>query len=330
MTGRAGRTLGAVVVGALMATTLVGISAPSVGADVCPVPASGHWTGSGFSNVFLTPFTFESISNYSTNGTLTGSVSVNNGPFNPASGTLVCNGLSFGTVAPASTFSGTLAPDGRSATGTYTAPGDNGTWTATADPYVLTATSTVQPTTISPGGASSWVIDVQNTGTASATLVDATFSLSGSGTFGNVSETSVSQGTGCALVSGVMHCGLGSILPGATASATVKVDSTGGAGSSIVASGAAASTVGGGTDDSAPPVTISVVGPTELPVGSASGVAHPGVEVRDARRDEGNPDEPDHGHLQAAEEGRCSARRISRSPTRRGRARRRARSTVSP
>ncbi len=294
---RARQAFGAVLAAALMATALAGIwvaEPTAVGAAECPVPpAAGHWTGSAFSNVTFTTYSLDSQVSYSANGGISGTVLINGGGPYALSGSFDCAGnISFGTVTPISTFTGTISPDGRSDSGTYTAAGDNGTWSSAADPYVLTATSTVQPTTISPGGASSWVIDVENSGTAAATLVDATFSLSGSGTFGNLSETSVTQGSGCALVTGVMHCGLGTILPGATASATVKVDSTGGGGSSIVASGAAASTVGGGTDDSAPPVTISVVSPATLPAGTASGVAHPGEKFATAGGKKATPANP--------------------------------------
>ncbi len=292
MAGRATRALSGLVVAFMATASLVAVSAPPAGAD-CVNPVSGHWTGTAHSDVTFVTYSIDAQITFHPDGTMTGSVLISGGGPYPLTGTFDCAGnISFGTVAPISTFSGTIAPDGRSDSGTYTASGDSGTWSTAADPYALTTTSTVQPTTIAPLGASSWVIDVENTGSGAAADVDATFSLSGSGTFGSIGETSVSQGTGCVLISGVMHCGLGTILPGATASATVKVNSTGGGGSSIVATGSASSTVGGGTDDSAPPVTISVVAPAALPAGTASGVAHPGEKFATAGGKKATPENP--------------------------------------
>jgi hypothetical protein len=111
-------------------------------------------------------------------------------------------------------------------------------------------------------------------------LTVATFDLAGAGTFGPLSQSTVSQGAGCSTDtedSTKVHCELGTVLPGAKAHANVTVVSTGGAGTSIVLTGSASSGVGGGTDDSAPPVTISVVAPSALPAGEASGIAKPGI-----------------------------------------------------
>ena len=279
MTGPVVRRLVAAAIAAVVvAASLLAVPAPKSHALDCPVPASGHWTGTGFGVIAGGPFPIESQSNYHANGTIDGFASANGGPFNPFTGTLVCDVITFGTVSPATTFTGTLAADGRSASGSYSLPGDTGTWTLTADPYSLAATATVLPTQIGPGGASSWVMDVENNGTAAATRVEAVFNVSGSGAFANVSAASVTQGSGCALgiVSTTIRCDLGTILAGAAASASVVLVSTGVAGSSIQGDGTAASLVGGGTDATAPQVTVSVVGPASLPPGEASGIAFPG------------------------------------------------------
>jgi hypothetical protein len=252
------------------------------------VPASGHWTGLAVS-VPLAPATFATDADISfgPSGAITGTVSFNAGPPLALSGTVTCGTITFGTVAPETSFGGTFAPDGRNASGTYsTGLGDSGTWSAAADPYALTAVSTVQPTTIAPDGASSWVIDVENTGGGASTFTVATFDLSGAGTFGPLSQSTVSQGPGCSSDtedSTKVHCELGTVLPGAKAHANVTVVSTGEAGSSIVASGSASALRDGptpeddGTNDTAPPVTISVVAPSALPPGEASGIAKPGI-----------------------------------------------------
>jgi hypothetical protein len=258
------------------------VSVPPATADPCPVPAGGHWTGLAVSVPFA-PATFVIDSNVSfgPGGAVTGTASFNGSMPYALSGTVTCGSITFGTVAPSTTFTGTFDPDGRSASGLYsTGLGDSGSWTSAADPYALTATSTVQPTTIAPGGASSWVIDVENTGAAASTFTEATFDLSGAGTFGPLGQSSVSQGSGCTPDiedTTVVHCDLGTLLPGQSEHANVTVVSTGGAGTSILAEGFASSTVGGGGDGTAPPVTISVVAKDDLPAGEASGVAKPGV-----------------------------------------------------
>jgi hypothetical protein len=250
-------------------------------ADECPVPAGGRWTGFSVSTVDFAVHFDDAQLSFASNGSMTGTLSVDGGPLLAVTGTIDCADITFGVVAPAITFEGTLTLDGRSASGTYTNGPDSGTWSSAADPYVLTTTSTVEPTTIAPAGAASWVIEVENSGTAASTQTIATFDLDGDGTFGPLSQTSVSQGPGCqpdSELSDVLECNLGTILPGARASATVSVVSTGNAGTSIVAGGSAAAFNGGGTDDAAPDVTISVVAPANLPVGTASGVAKPGVK----------------------------------------------------
>jgi hypothetical protein len=277
--------LRALLAAALVAASLTGIwaIAPTpVGAAECPIPpASGHWTGTAVSDVTSTTYATDAQLSFHDDGTITGSVFIDSaGPF-AVNGTFDCSGnIVFGTVANGATFTGSFSPDGRSDSGTYTAPGDNGTWSGAADPYVLQTTSRVSPTTIVQGAPATWVIEVQNTGGAAATTTEAQFDLVGNGVF-DLANSSVSQGTPCepdSEVSGRVHCTLGTILPGATASATIPIFSNGGPGTSLEADGQAYTFVGGGTDDIAPPVTISVVAPANLPPGTASGVAQPGVK----------------------------------------------------
>jgi hypothetical protein len=207
------------------------------------------------------------------------------------SGTLDCSDITLGVIAGGIAFEGTVAANGRSAFGTYTTTGgDYGTWESAADPYMLTATSFVDPTTIAPAGASSWVIEVENSGNAAATLVEAEFNISGAGTFGDLNQSSVSPGPGSCQrdseISTRVHCQLGTILPGATADASLTVVSTGGGGTAIFADGQAYSQAPCDpeveplgafcTDDSAPTVTVSVVAPSSLPPTVASGVVQPG------------------------------------------------------
>jgi hypothetical protein len=261
----------------LMAGSLVAVSAAPAGA-ACVVPASGRWTGTATS-VSTAVYSLDASESFHADGTITGSVLIGGGGPYAISGTYDCVGnITVGVVTPISTFTGTLAVSGRGQSGTYSASGDSGTWVTTADPYALTATSIVQPTTISPGGASSWVLEVHNTGTAAATLVDAVFALTGSGVFGALSQSSVSQGTGCVTAGADIHCSLGTVLPGQKAAANVIVDSTGGAGSSVFVQGSPLFVVGGDTHATAPPVTISVVAPATLPAGFASGIAKAGVK----------------------------------------------------
>lgn len=288
--GRQARhALRALLAAALMAASLTGIwaTAPTpVGAAECPIPpASGHWTGTAVSGVTATTYSLDAQISFHNDGTITGSVFINGtGPF-AVSGMFDCSGnITFGTVANASTFTGSFAFGGRSDSGTYTATADSGTWSSTVDPYALQATSRVNPTTIVQGAPATWVIEVQNTGTGAATTTEAQFDLAGNGYF-DLGNSSVSQGTGCAFdseISSRVHCTLGTILPGGTASATIPIFSNGGPGTSLEADGQAYTFVGGGTNDIAPPVTISVVAPANLPAGTASGVAHPGVNFATA------------------------------------------------
>lgn len=279
MKTRAGRSFVVAVAMAMFAGTLAWIAVPSLSADPCPVGVSGHWSGSGLTGSGF-PFTLEAEITFVDNS-MSGTVSVNGGTPTAFTGTVVCTVIEFGTVAPATTFSGTLAPDGLSASGSYTLGSDTGTWTNAYNPgeaLELTATSAAQPSTVAPGAATSWHVDVQNTGSDVATGVLAYFDVSGSGAFGPMSETSVSQGTGCTTdveVPTRRVCDLGTLLPGQKESAQATVISTGGAGTQIFLD--AAATAAGGGDDIPPTVTISVVAPDALPPGEASGIAQPGA-----------------------------------------------------
>lgn len=290
---RAGRSVVSAIVAVLVAGSLAWVVDPPslVSADPCPTAVSGHWQGSGFTSGGF-PFTIDSTLTYSTTA-MTGLVSVNGGPDMTVNGTVSCADIVFGTVSSDITFEGTLAPDGRSASGTYAQPGDTGTWTnalSDADSYALETTSIAQPTTIASGAATSWFIDVENIGTVPAANVEVEFTLGGPAAYGPLSETSVSQGPGCFAAAGKVFCDIGTLLVGQKESAQVVVRSTGAAGTQILLDGFASSLGGGGVNDFADPVTVNVVAPAALPPGEASGIAKPGVNfITPGKVTEANP-----------------------------------------
>jgi hypothetical protein len=264
----------------MVAAGMVGLSAPPGGAD-CPIPAHGVWTGLAVSEGGGSTFDLEFDWSFD-GGVITGTLRIDGDSGRPVSGTVDCGVITVGAVDVAD-FDGTFSPDGRSVAGTFSGV-VSGTWSASAttSPYVLSATSAVEPMSITPSSAASWAIDVENTGGTAAPLTRVTFEVQGAGVIGDLRDSSVTQGTGCTRAiefpETTVHCDLGAVPPGETEGAAVTVVSTGGAGTSIEVTGFVFGG-GGGTDDTTEPVTISVVAPENLPPNVASAVVPAGGTI---------------------------------------------------
>lgn len=258
--------------------TLTTVAAPPIGAD-CPTPLSGHYTGTWASSTAPAGGTVSENITFS-GGTLSGTVSLTGSPYpgGTVSGVVSCGDITVGTLDAVATFTGTIAADGRSSSGTYTAGTDNGTWAVAYDTTPLVVTQTVQPTTITSTGAASWVISVYNPGPNPATNVVALFDDSNRG-YGELSQFVSSNGS-CFFTDdhggetpSFPECTLGDLAPGQTQTASGTLLGTGvSAPDTITANAYAFSDIQAGV---AVPVTVTVVPPALIPPGEASGLALP-------------------------------------------------------
>jgi hypothetical protein len=270
--------LSALVASLLAAATVIAVGVDGVSpAGACPPVNNGHWSGSFSGVVSGTWDAYLQVNG----GAVTGTASTSSGITNaPVSGSYSCGVISFGVVSGIS-FSGTISPDGESMNGSWSLAPFGGTYTGSYQ-HSLDVQSSVDPSSVTAGGASVWTIDVTNLD--AQPFDNVTVNLQNN--VADVSSDSLlvdyvpSQGSCTDEVGVDVRCDLGPLLSGSHATITVTVATTGvGVDDDIVVNADAHAQLVNTYPEVTANSTIHVVASNNTP-GQVSGQVDPGQTIR--------------------------------------------------